>query len=58
MRRVDSSAFKLSYLTGWYDSIRGSNTSHRRKSSYRKPIKRSINKLIRRIHKKSDRNEI
>jgi hypothetical protein len=56
MKKVDSKAFQLSYLTGWYDSVRVSKTSWRRKSSYRKPIKRAISKLVRRVNKQTDRH--
>lgn len=56
MRKVERKAAHLSFVSSIYDEIRNSNTSWRRKSSYRKPIKRAINKLIRRINKQTDRN--
>jgi hypothetical protein len=56
MKKVERKAAHLSYVSLVYDEIRNSNTSWRRKSSYRKPIKRAISKLIRRINKQTDRN--
>ena len=48
MTRLKSKSKSLSVLLNEYDNIRDTSVSWRRKSSYRKPIKRSINKLIRR----------
>ncbi len=55
MKRVETRATHLSVISSLYDEIRHSKTSWRRKSSYRKPIKRAINKLIRRINKQTDK---
>lgn len=51
MHKIERRAESLATAVFVYDMVKNSSTSWRRKSSYRKPIKRRISKLLRREQK-------
>lgn len=52
MHKIETRAESLCWLIGAYDYARGSRVSWRKKSSYKKPMKRRISKLMRREQKR------